>query len=139
MMIMDDDDDDDFIGWKLEDISEILHSLSGLEIPEDPLGDWSEPTNGQQLTDYLKKSHSIQLAWSFAVPNPRSRGGLYGGELGTLLVGVDVNRSSIDSTKLEAIHDFHKMLLTVNENVRNPMYVAITDLEYPTLIAPWWN
>ena len=57
-MIMDDDDDDDFIGWKLEDISEILHSLSGLEIPEDPLGDWSEPTNGQQLTDYQKKSHS---------------------------------------------------------------------------------
>ena len=138
-MIMDDDDDDDFIGWELEDISEILHSLSGLEIPEDPLGDWSEPTNSGALADYLIKTHSIKLAWSFAVPNPKSPGGPGGVELGTLLVGVDVNRSSIDSTKLEAIHDFHNMLLTVNENVRNPMYVAITDLEYPTLIAPWWN
>ena len=138
-MIMDDDEYDDFIGWKLEDISEILHSLSGLEIPEDPLGDWSEPPNGAPFADYLIKTHSIQLAWSFAVPNPRSPGAPFPCEFGTLLVGVDVNPSSIDSTKLEAIHNFHKMLLTVNENVRNPMYVAITDEEYVTVIAPWWN
>ncbi len=138
-MIMD-DEPDDFIGWKLEDISEILHSLSGLEIPEDTHGVWHEPpTNGEPLADYLIKTHSIQLAWSFAVPNPKSLGGLFGGELGTLLVGVDVNRSSIDSTKLEAIHNFYKMLLTVNENVRNPMYVAIWDEEYTTVIAPWWK
>jgi hypothetical protein len=138
-MVMDDDEYDDFIGWKLEDISEILHSLSGLEIPEDPHSDWTEPTNGGTLADYLIKTHSIKLAWSFAVPNPRQHGPPFAGELGTLLVGVDVNPSSIDSTKLEAIHNFHKMLLTVNENVRNPMYVAITDIEYGTVIAPWWK
>ena len=133
------DDYDDFIGWKLEDISETMQSLIGFEIPKDPNSDWSEPTNAEQLTDYLTKTYSIKLAWSFAVPNPRSQGGLYGGELGTLLIGVDVNRNSIESAKLSTIHNFHEILLGVNKNVQNPMYVAITDIEYSTVIAPWWN
>lgn len=130
---------DAFIGWKLEDISELLNSISGLVIPDDPHSDWSEPTNGSLLADYLLKNHNIQLGWSFAVPNPRSHGGLYGGELGTLLVGVGVDPNSMDSIKLETIHNFHEKLKTKNENVSNPMYVGVDDEGCPTAIAPWWS
>ena len=129
----------EFIGWKLEDISEILSSISGIEIPEDPNSDWSEPTNGSLLSVYLLKNHDVQLGWSFAVPNSRSHGGPFGGELGTLLVGVSVNLNSIDSTKLETIHRFHEKLRTKNENVSNPMYVGVDDEGCPTAIAPWWS
>ena len=131
--------EDEFIGWKLEDISEILSSISGIEIPEDPISDWSEPHNGNILTQFLEKEFKMNLAWTFAIPNPRSHGGPFGGELGTLLVGVSVNLNSIDSTKLETIHRFHEKLRTKNENVSNPRYVGVDDEGCPTVIAPWWS
>ena len=130
--------EDEFIGWKLEDLSEILFSISGIEIPEDPISDWSEPHNGNILTQFLEKEFKMNLAWTFAIPNPRCHLGPFG-ELGTLLVGIEVNRASLEPEKLNSIYSFHKKLLSIDKNITNPMYVVITDIEYGTVVAPWWN
>lgn len=128
----------DFIGWKLEDISGILSKDAKFEMPLDAPGDWSEPLHGNQLVDYLKTRHQMDIAWSFAVPNPRSRMAEYG----TILVGLEVKRSSLDTTVFPPIIKFKQFLEenTEDGDAPNPGLIIEENWEeYPTVPGVWWK
>lgn len=127
---------DDFIGWRLEDIAEILSEAAGFEMPIDAPGDWSEPMNGNLLAAFLDSKHSIKIAWSFAVPNPRSS---HWSEIGTILVGLPIYRKSVDTDALIKITEFHQFLKTQRADAPEPMYVLEEDEEHPTVSGVWWD
>lgn len=127
---------DDFIGWRLEDIAEIMSEAAGFEMPIDAPGDWSEPLNGNLLAAFLQSKHSIKIAWSFAVPNPRSS---HWSEIGTILVGLPINRKSINMDSMTKIAQFNQFLKKHRADAPDPMYVIEEDEEHPTVPDAWWK
>ena len=123
-----------FIGWKLDDIAEIMTEAAGFEMPFDP--GWSELVNGNLLAAFLDTNHSINIAWSFAVPNPRSS---HWSEMGTILVGLPIVRISLDMDSTMKIVKFHEFLLNQHNDAPQPMYVIDSDEEHVTLSGIWWN
>ena len=127
---------EDFIGWRLEDIADIMSEAAGFEMPVDAPGDWSEPVNGNLLAAFLDSKHSIKIAWSFAVPNPRSS---HWSEIGTILVGLPIDRKSVDMDAMSKIGEFHQFLKEQRVEAPEPMYVIEKDEEHPTVPDIWWN
>ena len=126
----------DFIGWKLEDISDILESDAGFEMPLDSEGWDVEPLNGNRLFQYLQDQHNLSLAWSFSVENPRS-GGF--SELGSILIGLEVDRMALDVEKLFHIRTFKLFLASKQSDVSDPLFFIEKHWEYPTIAGPWWK
>jgi hypothetical protein len=126
----------DFIGWKLEDIADIMSQATGFEMPIDAPGDWSEPLNGNLLAAFLESNHFVKIAWSFAVPNPRSSQWT---EIGTILVGLPINRNSVDMDAMTKIADFHQFLKMQRAEAPEPMYVIEKEMEHPTVPGIWWD